>query len=153
VGNRRYSEFKLAEEVCRVETMCWRLTIGFVDIDHFKEINDKFGHNRGDEILHGVAATLKRSLRGSDFVGRWGGEEFVFLLPGCNLPEAVTVANRMRRMVEACEFWLDGVRTTVTVSMGLTTYQDGETWETTVARADGLMYESKRAGRNRITSA
>jgi diguanylate cyclase (GGDEF)-like protein/PAS domain S-box-containing protein len=146
LGNRRFSEYRVGEEVERRSMRPEPLIVGFVDIDHFKRVNDQHGHARGDLVLQTVADVLRKSLRGSDYVGRWGGEEFIFLLPGCSLEEGTIVAERSRAMVEDSQAG-------VTISLGLTPYRNGERWEQTVARADQLMYQSKQLGRNRVTAA
>lgn len=146
LGNRRFSEFRLAQEVERRGPRPDPLVIGLADIDHFKRCNDRFGHAHGDGVLRTVAAALRRSLRDSDFVGRWGGEEFLLVLPGCSLEAGVLAAERGRATVADSTAG-------VTVSFGLTPHHAGEDWAATVARADGLLYQSKREGRNRVTAS
>ncbi len=120
----------------------------FVDLDHFKRVNDNFGHNVGDEILVAVARALKNSLRKSDTIGRWGGEEFVVLFQGSRFG-AACVAERCRMLVAATSVSGD---VSVTASIGVTTVRPGDTAEELIARADRLLYESKSNGRDRVTS-
>ena len=150
VGNRRFTEFKLDEEFKRPETGGAGMSVGFVDIDHFKRVNDIHGHEVGDQVLKSVAATIRRCLRRSDFIGRWGGEEFLFLLPKCALPAATVVAERCRNQVQTTGPMVRDQQINVTISIGLTCRRDGETWKDAVRRADQLMYQSKEAGRNLV---
>ena len=150
IGNRRYAEVVLDEKMAELSRYGFRFGVLFVDVDRFKEINDALGHERGDEVLKMVATTLARSARALDFVGRWGGEEFVVLLSNVtdfNLP---IVADRARRLVEHSELPTPGGPVRVTVSVGATLVRKGDEAADVIRRADRLMYEAKSAGRNRV---
>ena len=123
----------------------WSLLL--VDIDHFKSVNDTHGHQAGDEVLRAVTLTLRQELREGDVLGRWGGEEFLALLPATGLEGALVAAERLRRAVSLRTFPYAG---SVTVSIGVASARPGDHLERTVARADAGMYRAKRAGRNRV---
>jgi diguanylate cyclase (GGDEF)-like protein len=120
-------------------------SVVMVDIDYFKRLNDIHGHAKGDEVLQQVADTLKNSLRAGDILARFGGEEFIIVLPKATLEQAQATAERLRVAVEqSCQ---------VTISMGVTQIQPSENLEATINRADELMYRSKHEGRNRVSSS
>ena len=150
IGNRRYAEVVLEEKMAELARYGFRFGVLFIDVDRFKEINDAYGHERGDEVLKMVATTLARSARALDFVGRWGGEEFVLLLSNVtdfNLP---LVADRARRLVEHSELPTPEGPIRATISVGATLVRKGEEAADVLRRADQLMYEAKSAGRNRV---
>jgi diguanylate cyclase (GGDEF)-like protein len=122
------------------------------DIDHFKTLNDSRGHLAGDAILKGVAATLRENLRASDIACRWGGEEFLIILTNTTLPAAARVAGTLRDRIEKSRHELDGSSIVVTVSAGVAAYRTNETAENFIARADALLYQAKKEGRNRVCS-
>ncbi|MDR1036186.1 MAG: GGDEF domain-containing protein [Deltaproteobacteria bacterium] len=126
------------------------------DIDHFRDVNNNYGHQAGDRILVHLANTVTSSLRCDDFVFRYGGDEFVLLLPGAALADGLMVAEKIRRAVENVEFILvkggeESLR--VTISMGVAEARPGDTPGSILARADRALYASKNAGRNRVTAA
>jgi diguanylate cyclase (GGDEF)-like protein len=150
IGNRRYAEVVLEEKMAELSRYGFRFGVLFVDVDRFKEVNDARGHAAGDAVLKMVATTLARSARSLDFVGRWGGEEFVVLLANVtdfNLP---MIADRARRLVEHSELPSPSGPLGVTVSIGATIVRKGDEAADVLKRADGLMYEAKAAGRNRV---
>ena len=153
IGNRRGIELKL--EGCLTE--CRRLGTAagvlFIDIDHFKDVNDTFGHDVGDKVLRMVAETLKHNLRSSDSLGRWGGEEFLALLLDIDAESLLATAEKLRMLVANSYLNLGVVDLRVTISMGATLTRPDDTPETLIKRVDSLMYESKSAGRNRFTLA
>lgn len=121
-----------------------------VDIDHFKNLNDTYGHKAGDGVLRSVAASLNQSIRASDFIFRYGGEEFVILLKKCSLEQSKTVAEKVRRQVEE-NFSLDkDQKLSVTVSLGLTQFEEKDTEDSVFQRADQALYTAKSNGRNRV---
>jgi diguanylate cyclase (GGDEF)-like protein len=121
----------------------------FLDIDHFKKVNDKFGHDVGDEVLKAVAETIKLSLRDGDTAARWGGEELVASLVGATERNAFDKAEDIRRQVEDLKF--KGVsKLKVTVSAGVATVESGQTFETIMKRVDKALYKAKLSGRNKI---
>lgn len=151
LANRRYVEMNLNSRLEEMRRYGWHFGLLFIDIDRFKEINDTHGHEAGDRVLKMVANTLLNSARSFDVIGRWGGEEFVAILANVSRDKLVMIADRFRHLVEQSSFRLgDGV-IRVTVSIGATISGLDDTSESIVQRADGLMYESKKAGRNFVT--
>lgn len=123
----------------------------FVDIDHFKRINDLHGHACGDHCLRNIAAALRIGLRPQDVLGRYGGEEFIALLPGCDASTARGIAERLRISVEDCTVEWQGSRLRLSVSIGVATRAPRETPPALVDRADRALYAAKREGRNRVS--
>lgn len=121
-----------------------------VDADRFKAINDRHGHDVGDRVLQGIAATLARAVRNGDLVARLGGEEFAVYLPGAGLADARVVAERIRSAVAACTWPVGSGSVGITVSVGVAERSEGEPLNDVVRRADGAMYRSKRAGGDRL---
>jgi len=127
------------------------LTVILADIDHFKAINDQHGHLAGDEVLERVSGVFKSTLRETDLAVRWGGEEFLLLLRGCNLDEAQRIAEELRRQVEQLAISVKGdQKVPVTISLGIAQYDGVEDPRQTVNRADSALYEANSAGRNRV---
>lgn len=151
VGNRRYAEMALQSATEELNRFEWPFGVLFVDVDHFKQINDTYGHPIGDEVLRMAAHALRNSLRSFDFVGRWGGEEFVIVLPNITDEILERVGERCRQLIEISEYQSEGRAIQVTVSIGGTMARPGETAQACVDRADRLMYTSKQQGRNRVT--
>lgn len=123
------------------------------DIDHFKSVNDRFGHNGGDIVLRKVADTIAGCIRESDHVARWGGEEFLIVLPGSPAGRAAEAAERIRREVERIcfdELSSDGTPFSVTLTLGIMQRSGHEPLQVTIRRADERLYEGKRLGRNRV---
>ncbi len=161
VNNRRYVEQRLLEEVGRTRRQAYSLTCLYIDIDHFKKINDSAGHHGGDLVLREVASRIKAELRLSDALGRFGGEEFVALLIDAPLGDALVVAERIRAGVANQPFLLaDRNQIQVTVSIGAATLiapprtDSLETIaEELLGRADRALYQAKESGRNRVIGA
>lgn len=152
IFNRRYFEMRIAEELERASRFTGRLAVIMVDIDHFKRLNDEFGHLLGDEVLRGVSSILKHQLRKVDMVSRYGGEEFAVIVPETTGANALAVAEKLRRQVEAHPF--PGVPRPVTISCGVADYPtQGATRDELVAAADSALYQAKQAGRNRVMAA
>ena len=124
------------------------LSLVIFDIDFFKKINDTFGHGVGDEVLVKVAWTVKHALRPQDSAARWGGEEFVLLLPGSDLQAAQTQAEALRQMIEALQF--EAIGRPVTISMGVASYENSDSFESLLEKADARLYKAKLAGRNQV---
>ncbi len=122
------------------------------DVDHFKAINDTWGHQAGDEVLRTVADILRAPIKHPGLAGRLGGEEFGIFLPDANLIEAIAVATRLRRAIASHHFLLGGTTTRVTASFGVADALVGDDWEALYRHADRLLYASKRGGRNRVSS-
>ena len=124
----------------------------FVDIDHFKQINDEYGHHAGDEALRAVAQHTRQRLRANDIVGRYGGDELVLGLVNTTLPKAVGVAEQLRRMVVQQTPLVDGRRIPIDLSQGVAELTTGESYEKLLKRADVALFASKTAGRGRVSS-
>ncbi|MFI9654234.1 GGDEF domain-containing protein [Guyparkeria sp. GHLCS8-2] len=118
-----------------------------IDLDHFKRVNDTYGHDVGDRVLVELTKRLAGEMREPDFLARWGGEEFVALLPETGPSEAARVAERLRRRIEVEPFPDVGP---LTISLGLTNFRSGDTSNTLLTRVDAALYEAKRTGRNRV---
>ena len=129
------------------------LAVGLIDIDNFKKLNDSLGHAVGDEALKALAASVKQSLRPSDHVARFGGEEFVVLLPGTARDDAQALLARLQRRLSASLFMHEGREVFVTFSAGVTAFRTGETLDAALERADRALYEAKRTGKNRTCVA
>lgn len=155
VGNRKALERRLEELTVWAKENKTDLCLLMIDIDHFKKFNDKYGHQIGDEVLKKVAAALFDSVKGKDFVGRYGGEEFAVLLPSTPLAGALVVAENIRRSVEETRMkrkdtgsFIDDV----TISVGVARYRpDKDSTAVFISRADDALYRSKKGGRNRVT--
>jgi diguanylate cyclase (GGDEF)-like protein/PAS domain S-box-containing protein len=150
VANRRYAEQKLAQYLEQHEKYGTSFAVLMVDLDQFKLINDTYGHSGGDTVLIAVAKTLTNCLRTSDLVGRWGGDEFLALLPGMTGTYLADKAELCRSLVERSDILLPEGRVAVTISVGAAVVETGDTAESLLKRADASMYESKQAGRNRV---
>ena len=148
--NRRFLMETLARERSRAERASEPFSICMVDIDHFKVINDTLGHAAGDSVLRHFAALAPRGLRGIDTFGRFGGEEFLLVLPGTDRQGALAVAERVRAVTEGTAFPDLPFERRVTVSAGVATYVRGEDTGALLARADKALYQAKNAGRNRV---
>ncbi|EKT4542540.1 GGDEF domain-containing protein [Pseudomonas sp. NBRC 111118] len=126
------------------------LAMAILDLDHFKRINDNYGHLAGDKVLKIVADQLRKRLRGRDFIARFGGEEFVLLLPQTTPAAAAQMAEVLRATVEACPFHFKGERVVITTSIGLGAFRSGERSDQVLKRADAALYRAKDQGRNRV---
>lgn len=147
IANRRHATEQGTVALARATDSHTPLSLALIDIDHFKKINDTHGHAMGDEALRNLSTVLKGTVRRSDIVGRWGGEEFLIVLPGLDALEALAVTDRIRAAAAALDFPLR-------FSAGVATAVSGERdLEAMVARADAALYEAKRAGRNRSVIA
>lgn len=153
--NRRSFEDRLTHHMTRCQQTKGNLSLVMLDIDHFKKVNDTYGHLTGDDLLRVIAKTLRDYVKGKDIVCRYGGEEFVILLPDTPLIGAVTVAENIRRHFAQMSWKQKSTGVSlgkVTLSAGVSAARSGETMETFVQRADVALYQSKRMGRNRVTS-
>lgn len=151
LGNRRYIDIRLDALVQGNEAGDGRFGLLMIDIDHFKRVNDTYGHATGDRVLRMAAWSLANAVRRGDVAARWGGEEFVVLAPGADAAALSEIAERVRTMTE--KSWLtleDGREVRVTVSVGGAVVRAGETPALAIARADRLLYRCKEAGRNRV---
>jgi diguanylate cyclase (GGDEF)-like protein len=149
VGNRRALEERLEDEFARVRRYGGGLSLAMVDLDHFKEYNDLFGHLEGDHALVSVASLLVSDLRAQDFLARYGGEEFVVVLPGTDLRGARVMGERFRRTIQRASW----PNRPLTISVGVASLGDDTAApKDLLRRADEALYRSKRAGRNRVSS-
>jgi two-component system cell cycle response regulator len=155
VYNHRFFQELFEKEFTRSDRYNTIFSLIMLDIDHFKNINDTYGHLCGDEILRGLAELITGCLRSMDVVARYGGEEFAMLLPETGAAEALQTAERIRRTVESTTFMGNGQGLKVTVSMGVATYPcpDVNDRADVIAKADAALYEAKDAGRNRVVAS
>ena len=150
LANRTALEDRMEQEYrnhVRFKTPLW---IAVTDIDHFKGINDSFGHSTGDKTLQVIAMALKNSLRDSEFVARYGGEEFVLLLPDVTDEHISQLLNRVREKIKNIPFKFKNQRITVTLSIGAAQVMENETLEEAFERADAALYQAKNNGRDRV---
>lgn len=147
--NRRYILELLHKEVARAERYRESLSIALVDIDYFKRVNDTYGHQAGDQILEQFSKRLRQWVREMDFVGRYGGEEFLLIFPQTSAEKASRVLERIRWQMESIPFQLDETNLQITFSGGVAEYH-GEAIHEFLLRCDGCLYRAKDAGRNRI---
>ncbi|KQV23036.1 hypothetical protein ASC74_00355 [Pseudomonas sp. Root329] len=126
------------------------LLLAMLDLDHFKRINDNYGHLAGDKVLKIIASVLRKRLRGTDFIARFGGEEFVLLMPDTVPSAGAKLLEKLRASIEACPFHFKGEPVTITISMGLTAFKPGEHSDLVLKRADQALYRAKHAGRNQV---
>jgi diguanylate cyclase (GGDEF)-like protein len=149
---RRYWDQRLLEEWKRSERYDNQFAVGLLDIDNLKQLNDTYGHHGGDVVLRAAAQVVRDNMRGADIAGRYGGEEFAFILPRTNVQEAHLVAERIREDVEQMEVELDGISVQVTASLGIAGYPEASARDALelVALADAALYEAKASGKNRV---
>jgi diguanylate cyclase (GGDEF)-like protein len=154
LANRRSCEETLNAELARTERFPGPLALVVADLDDFKEVNDRYGHQAGDVVLREFASLLRESVRDIDLAGRWGGEEFLLVLPGTDLEGATHVADRVRRALAGrIVLSVDGEPIPVTASFGVAAYPQTQTASALFAAADAALYEAKRTGKNRVSVA
>ncbi len=152
IFNRRYFELRIAEEIVRAERYSGGLSVIMIDIDHFKRLNDEFGHLLGDEVLRQVSTIFAQQVRKSDVVCRYGGEEFAIIVPETAGERATRLADKLRGMVEG--WFFPGVPRPVTISAGVAEFfTHGTTRDAVVEAADKALYVAKQTGRNRVVLA
>jgi diguanylate cyclase (GGDEF)-like protein len=147
VCNRMKLDAVLSEETMRATRYRSRFSVCLLDIDHFKKVNDTHGHLVGDAVLVRIAELLRENLRKSDTVGRWGGEEFLLVLPETELEQACLLAEKLRLAIATEPFPVAGRKTS---SFGVATFEPGDTVVSLLARADEALYEAKHGGRDRV---
>ncbi|WP_223569228.1 GGDEF domain-containing protein [Pseudomonas sp. BF-R-26] len=148
--NRAAWSERLEHEIGQWQQHGNTLLLAMLDLDHFKRINDNYGHLAGDKVLKIIASVLRKRLRGTDFIARFGGEEFVLLMPATVPAVGAKLLETLRASIEACPFHFKGERVTITISMGLTAFRSGEHSDLVLKRADQALYRAKNNGRNRI---
>ncbi|MDQ2640124.1 MAG: diguanylate cyclase [Pseudomonadota bacterium] len=153
IPNRLAWDHRFAAECERFKRFRQPICVAAWDIDHFKSVNDGFGHRAGDRVLAVVAETLAGSIRASDFVARYGGEEFAMLLPGTRLDDAMKLAEKVRLAVAEIGFHFRGQPVRVTIAGGITEMRTDDAGESVFERADKALYEAKERGRNCVVRA
>ena len=153
IANRKSFEERFAQEIAQKPRAPLAMVMLLWDLDNFKLINDSYGHRAGDRVLQSVASCFMAAVRGNDFVARIGGEEFVMLLSGAKIEQAMPVANQVRSAVEALRFHFRGTPVRVTVSCGLTEVKENDAADAAFDRADGALYRAKRGGKNLCVAA
>jgi diguanylate cyclase (GGDEF)-like protein len=151
--NRRHMEERLAEEAALHRARGTVFSVVLADVDRFKQINDEHGHDAGDRALSAVAKVFQSALRGGDAVARWGGEEFLLLLPGTDLEAAGEVARRLRAAAEQRLAELGGLPRALTLTFGVASFASGSSVESCLKAADLALYRGKAEGRNRVVLA
>lgn len=151
--NRREFTVMSEREALRSHRYHHPLSMLMIDIDHFKKLNDSHGHAAGDKVLQRVATLCVNTLRNVDLFGRWGGEEFVALLPETDIEGASIIGERLRKIISDNLLIFNDQKISFSVSIGISQFKDGETTvEGPVSRADTAVYDAKKAGRNRISA-
>jgi diguanylate cyclase len=148
--NRAAWSERLEHEIKQWQQHGNTLSLAMLDLDHFKRINDNYGHLAGDKVLKIIATVLRKRLRAADFIARFGGEEFVLLLPATTPAVGAKLLETLRAAIEACPFHFKGERVTITISMGLASFKPGEHSDLVLKRADQALYRAKNGGRNRV---
>lgn len=154
--NRRYYDQQLPQELLKASLENLPLCLAVADIDHFKRINDKFGHSVGDGVLKLFANLMSNTVKGRDMVVRYGGEEFVLVLPETQIEDAVTLIDKIRVKLQAINLTVRKTGQTignVTASFGIALFEPGDDQDSLFIRADSLLYQAKKGGRNRIVSS
>lgn len=149
LANRRQAEELIELELLRFQRYKEQFSVLMLDLDHFKQINDQYGHSVGDQVLREVSLRLSRALRESDSLARWGGEEFMALAPATSLAQAEQLAERLRQALKN-QALADNLY--ITMSVGIAVSEPGDTVEQLVSRADRAMYQAKALGRNQVVT-
>lgn len=150
INNRAALNATIDREVNLSHRHGYALSVIMLDLDHFKRINDEHGHLAGDTVLRTVAGRITDCTRGSDMVFRYGGEEFTVVLSNTDIDGAALLADRIRKTIATTPTIIDGFEIAVTVSMGVSTLEAGDSAATLLSRADAALYDAKTAGRNRV---
>jgi len=153
LANRHYLQARLTSRLAETRRYGGAVGVLFGDIDHFKRVNDTFGHDVGDQALKMVADTLANMTRSFDTIGRWGGDEFLAVVVNVDRDQLLTIADRVRKLIEQSFLFADGGEVRVSASFGAAIAGSEETIESLIVRADRCLYQSKASGRNRVTLA
>lgn len=149
--NRQAILDKLCELINRAKRYEENFSLSMLDIDYFKRVNDRYGHLTGDDVLEKIATLIRRNIRNTDVAGRYGGEEFIILLPLADLSSALVVVERIRSVIESAEMKDSGGNVfAITVSLGLSGWEPGEDAHSLISRTDEALYKAKENGRNRV---
>jgi diguanylate cyclase (GGDEF)-like protein len=146
--NRRYLDEEFEKELERANRYGYLLSFLLIDIDHFKQVNDKHGHQKGDRVLAALASVIRGNTRVNDLVARYGGEEIAVVIPEMKSDQSIKIAEKIRHMIETRSPKLTGLKLTVSIGVGF--YTMGEKPEQLIAKADKALYEAKKRGRNRV---
>jgi len=149
IGNRRMLMESLKAETARAERLNRPLTVALADVDRFKSVNDAYGHEAGDKVLVQIASAIRSGVRDYDLCGRWGGEEFMVIMPESGAAEAACVVERMRNAIASIEMTAGDHSLQLSASFGVAERRPGESISDTINRADVALFEAKRKGRNR----
>jgi diguanylate cyclase (GGDEF)-like protein len=149
LANRMLLDTILEREIAQADRRSSPLCVAMIDLDHFKRVNDRYGHLQGDKVLFAVAEFLRNGIRARDVVGRWGGEEFLLILPDTDLSQATMVVERLRSNLASTQLPKVG---TVTMSAGVAEFEANEGPASLIDRADQNLYRAKTAGRNQISA-
>ncbi|HFQ13829.1 MAG TPA: diguanylate cyclase, partial [Gammaproteobacteria bacterium] len=153
LANRRAYDQAIADELARFQRYGSVFVLAVWDVDHFKSINDTYGHAAGDKVLKIIAGLIARNTRQTDMVARYGGEEFVVIMPETGIEAARVSLDKVRGLIEDCAFHFRGQRVVITASCGLTASRPEDTPESIFRRADSALYRAKENGRNRCEAA
>jgi diguanylate cyclase (GGDEF)-like protein/PAS domain S-box-containing protein len=152
--NRRHFIHLMEQEILRARRYGFPLSVAMIDIDHFKQINDVFGHLVGDAVLRELVTVLNTQMRPGDLLGRFGGEEFAITLVECDLENAKTVSERLRKSIEEHRMKSEGKELSIRISIGVAQLPpQEENWEALIMRTDQALYRAKAAGRNRVEAS
>jgi diguanylate cyclase (GGDEF)-like protein len=152
LSNRRHILSNIENEIVRSQRLKKSFCIILCDIDHFKRFNDSWGHDCGDFILVSIANIFKNMLRNQDYIARWGGEEFLLVLPETTIEGAVFVAEKLRSRIEATDFHLHGNKFSVTLTFGVKLFSEETGVDGCIKQADEALYYGKETGRNKIVA-
>lgn len=153
IPNRLAYEQRIQEEIGRWKRFGTPLSLAIWDVDYFKKVNDTYGHKAGDKVLKTIAQLLAQRIRNTDFMARFGGEEFVMLLPGTKEEETLRLVNELRKQVEECGFHYHGTAVKITVSCGVSSFHKDDALAQVFERADKALYRAKKNGRNQCVIA
>ena len=144
--NRRFMNKKIEEKISKYKRYKIPFSVLLIDVDFFKKINDTYGHDKGDFVIKRISNLLKQNIRDSDICARWGGEEFLILVPNNNLDGALILANNLKELIEKNNF---EIKENVTISIGVSTFDENSSQEKLLKSADIALYKAKENGRNR----
>ena len=148
--NHSFFNQRLQQEMQRSQRADTPLCLLMCDTDDFKQINDQYGHLVGDKVIEGISALIRRTVRGSDFAGRYGGEEFIVALPDTRIDNACELANRLIKAIRACRFEVTKGKVSVTSSIGVAAWDGSDSLEVFIKSTDAALYQAKQKGKDRV---